>query len=298
MKFLVSITLAAVFILPLSSFTPNITYSVVSSKSPKHNSKIARKLELTEEQQTKVKELSTELQKSTKDMRKSISENRKKILEMITNESYSTANAEVLLKENAELERKIDATALATHEKLMALLTPTQLQKLKEYNKTANVKHKESNDETEGNSMSKVFPNEDAFSYNFAFNSVPGSMSGNEIGSLLPRGERELLFPAQPLFTFSMMDGESFAPLQQLEELQLFNNDIDISPSPRFLPPMPPRPPKVPRLPNMENIPKWDFDVEDEVDEADEKINQKMEELEQKLKELEKRLEQKTPKNK
>ncbi len=298
MKFLVSITLAAVFMLPLSSFTPNVTYSVVSSKSPKHNSKIARKLELTEEQQTKVKELSTELQKTTKDLRKSISENRKKILEMITNDTYSTANAEVLLKENAELERKIDATTLATHEKLMALLTSTQLQKLKEYNKGADSKRKESSDGTDDNSMSNSFPREDAFSYNFAFNGVPSPMSSNGIGSLLPRGERELLFPSQSLFAFSMMDGESLAPLHQLEELQLFNDDIDIPPSPRLNVPKPPRPPKAPRIPNMENIPRWDFDVEDSDDETDERINQKMEELEQKLKELEKRLEQKAPKNK
>ncbi|MBS1537508.1 MAG: Spy/CpxP family protein refolding chaperone [Bacteroidetes bacterium] len=297
MKFFVNSIIAAVLILPLSSFIPQNAPSVLKEKILKQNSKIARKLELTDDQQTKIKELSTELQKTTKDLQKSINSNRKKVQEMLADGSYSTAQADEILKENRELDRKIDMTVLATHEKLTALLTPTQRQKLKEYNTSTNPKNLKDKDESENDEMKNAFPremNKENFAYSFSFNGVPSPMNDN--GALLPRGERELLFPSPSFFAFSNFDDNDH-PFQQFREFQLFGEESDAPDMPRIHPPKPPRIPKMPRTPNMQNAPKWDFDIEESEDEPDSKINQKMEELEQKLKELEKRIEKKTPKN-
>jgi Spy/CpxP family protein refolding chaperone len=302
MKILIRIALTAVLALPLSSFAPQVVSASVEHKSLKQQSTIARKLELTDDQQTTIKELSSQLQKTAKDLRKSITNNRKKIQEMITDDSYSQVQADALLKENAELEQKIDVATLATHKKLTALLTPLQLQKLRDYNSATNPKHPTTTEKTDTDEMKNSFPrekDEDGFAYSYSFNGVTSPMNNNGLGALLPRGERELLFPSSSLFALSILGDGTVEPFQELRELQFLGDEIDVPPTPpmpQIYPPKVPRLPKMPRLPKLQNAPKWDFDIEDSEDTPDSKINQKMEELERKLKELEKRLEQKTPK--
>ncbi len=302
MKFPINLTLTAALIILLSITTHQDAYSVLMNKTPKQNSKIARKLELTDELQSKLKELGSDLQKTTKDLRKTIEANRNKIREMIANDSYSAASGEQLLKENAELERKIDEATLSAHNKLAAMLTDEQRQKLKEYNNSLVPKLRKHNQDTDVESEKDLFPNDqflNRFANNFSFNGVPYPIEGT--GALLPRGERELLFPSSQSFAFSFMGDNDLAPLQELKDLQIFGDESDIPPMPRNYTTKPPLPPKMPRLPNMENAPKWDFEVEgleDDSDEQDSAMDRKMEELEQKLKELEKKIEQKYPKNK
>lgn len=302
MKFPINLTLTAALIVLLSVTAHQDAYSILINKTPKQNSKIARKLELTDELQNKLKELGSELQKTTKDLQKSIEANRNKIREMIANDSYSTASGEQLLKENAELERKIDEATLSVHDKLSTLLSAEQRLKLKEYNSQAipklHKKDQDSDEETERD----LFPHNNFlnnFGSNFSFNGVPYPIEG--AGTLLPRGERELLFPSSQSFAFSFMGDGDFVPLKELNEMQFFGDETDVPPTPRNHPPKSPLPPKMPRLPNMENAPKWDFEVEgleDDSEEQDSQMDRKIEELEQKLKELEKKIEQKTPKNK
>ncbi|MBI3260608.1 MAG: hypothetical protein HYZ54_14210 [Ignavibacteriae bacterium] len=302
MKFPVNLTLTAALILLLSIVAHQDAYSVLTHKTPtKQNSKIARKLELTDELQNKLKELGSDLLNTTKDLRKSIEGNRKKIQEMIADDSYSTAKGEQILKENAELERKIDVATLSTHEKLSALLSAEQRQKLKAYNSSNTPKPHKDRDDTDDEQANNLFSKDifvNGLTNHFPFNGLPPSMDG--AGALLPRAERELLFPSSPSFSFSFMGDGELAPLQELNNLQFFGNDTDIPSMPRMHPPKPPRPPKMPREPNMDNVPKWDFDVEDveeDIDDQDSKMDRKIEELEQKLKELEKKLEKKSPKN-
>jgi len=312
MKILALVAAAGMLGSPLSSFLPIFETPVVhcatqvQSKTPQ--TKLSRTLELTQEQQESLKKLGDDLRKTTKELRKTIADNRKKVRDMIASGAASS-EANAILKENTELERKIDAASLDVHDKIQALLSPTQREKLLAYNKPQidkqllkqkeleqkyKLKNQDDDEDTDGP--------DDCFAYSFSFNGDSnigfGFDGSGGVGDMLPKGERELLFPSGA-FAFSVF-GDGFE--NQLEELseqsEMMNKELELRELPRFFhAPKPPRPPKAPMPPRADVKPQWDFDVDiDEADEPDPKLDAKIEELEKKLRELEKRIEKKTPK--
>jgi Spy/CpxP family protein refolding chaperone len=94
--------------------------------------KIAKELNLTVDQQTKLENMWKSFKESNKATREQLQDNRKQLRELMKTDNYSKAQAEQLIKQNAELEAKLKIARLNQMDEMKKVLTAEQQAKFKE----------------------------------------------------------------------------------------------------------------------------------------------------------------------